>query len=119
MDAFKIELQRPQVDKEFNDVLVESIDETLTVILDRATVDALYAYLQKIHSISRDEVPYKLDILSTTLEKLFGAGAPSMTKAIARRFYLKLGLRFTGNPSRTLLEYVHEAKKQLQNGSSK
>jgi hypothetical protein len=99
--------------------MLESIDETITALLSRAVVDALYAHLQKFHSIARDEVPYKLDTLSTTLEKIFGASSQTITRAIARKFYLKLGLEFTGNPSRTLLECVEEAKMKLENSSSK
>ena len=83
-------------------------------------LDALYAHLQTNHFISKDEIPYRLDILFTTLEKIFGVpSSATITKAIARKFYLKLGLEFTGNPSRTLLEYVDEAKMKLQNPSSK
>ena len=114
-----IELRQPQLGREFNDVLVESIDETITDLLSQAVVDALYAHLQTIYSISRDEVPYRLDTLFTALEKIFGTSAQTITKAVAREFYLKLGLEFTGNPSRTLLEYVDEAKMKLQNSSSK
>jgi len=80
-------------------------------------VDALYAHLQTFHSITRDELPYRLDTLLTTLERIFGASSQTITKAIARKFYLKLGLEFTVNPSRTLLEYVDEAKMKVQNSS--
>jgi hypothetical protein len=114
-----IELQQPQLGREFNDVLVESIDEAITDLLSRPVVDALYAHLQTNYSISRDEVPCRLDTLITTLEKTFGSSARIITKAIARKFYLKLGLEFTGDPSRTLLEYIDEAKMKLQNSSSK
>jgi hypothetical protein len=115
-----IELRQSQLGREFNDVLVESIDETITDLLSRTVIDALYAHLQTIYSISRDEVPYRLDTLFTTLEKIFGVrSSQTITKAIARKFYLKLGLEFIGNPSRTLLEYVDEAKMKLQNSSSK
>ena len=110
-------MQQPQLGREFNDVLVASIDETITDLLSRTVVDALYAHLQTNHSISRDEVPYRLDTLFTTLEKIFGAGSQTITRVIARKFCLKLGLEFTGNPSRTLLEYVDEAKVKLQNSS--
>jgi hypothetical protein len=104
----------------FNGVLVESIEETITDLLSREMVDALYAHLQTNHSISRDEIPYRLDTLFTTLEKIFGVrGSQIITKAIARKIYLKLGLEFTVNPSRTLLEYVDEAKMKLRNSSSK
>jgi hypothetical protein len=109
-------LRQPQLGREFNDTLVESIDETVAALLSRSVVDALYAHLQTFHSISRDEVPYRLDTLLTTLEKTFGLrGSQTMTKAITRKFYLKLGLEFTDNPSRTLFEYVDEAKMKLQN----
>jgi hypothetical protein len=114
-----IELRQPQLGREFNDVLVESIDEAITDLLRRPVVDALYAHLQTFHSIARDEVPCRLDTLMTTLEKTFGSSARIITKAIARKFYLKLGLEFTDNPSHTLLEYVDEAKIKLQNSSSK
>jgi bifunctional DNA-binding transcriptional regulator/antitoxin component of YhaV-PrlF toxin-antitoxin module len=115
-----IELQQPQLGKEFNDALVESIDETITSLLSRTVVDALFAHLQTIYSISRDEVPYRLDTLLTALEKIFGVpSSQTITKAIAKKFYLKMGLEFTGNPSRTLLEYVDGAKMKLQNSSSK
>ena len=102
------------------DALLETIDETITALLSRTVVDALYAHLEAIYSISRDEVPYRLDTLFTTLEKIFGVrSSQTITKAIARKFYLKLGLQFTDNPSHTLLEYVDEAKMKLQNSSSK
>jgi hypothetical protein len=115
-----IELQQPQLGKEFNDALVESIDETIANLLSRTVVDSLYAHLKKNHSISRDEVPYRLDALFAILEKIFGvSSSQTITKAIARKFYLKLGLEFTANLSRTLLEYVDEAKTMLQKPSSK
>ena len=99
----------------FNDALVESIDETITELLSRAVVDALYAHLETFHSISRDELPNRLDVLFSALEKIFGVrGSQTITKAIAKKFYLKLGLEFTDNPSRTLVEYVDQAKIKLK-----
>ena len=101
-------------------LLLESIDETITTLLSRTVVDALYAHLLTFHSIARNEVPYRLDTLFSTLEKIFGGpGSQTITKAIARKFYLKLGLEFTVNASHTLLEYVDEAEMKLQNPSPK
>jgi len=111
-------LQQAQLGREFNDALVESIDETITELLSPTVLDALYAHLRTNHSVSRDELPYRLDTL-VILEKIFGASSHTTTKAMARKFYLKLGLEFTVNPSRSLLEYVAEAKMKLQNSSSK
>ena len=114
-----IELRQPQLGREYNDVLVEPIVETITSLLSRTVVDALHAHLQTFHSISRDKLPYRLDTLFTTLEKTFGVpSSQTITKAIGKKFYLKLGLEFTGNPSHTLLEYVDEAKMKLQESRS-
>jgi hypothetical protein len=108
-----IELRQPQL--VFNNALVESIDETLTELLGRAVVDALYVHLQTFHSISRGRLPHELNTLLAVLERIFGIlGAQTITNVIARKFYFKLGLKFTGNPSRTLLEYVDDARMKLE-----
>ena len=107
-------MQELQLGKEFNDALVESIDEAITDLLGRAITDALYAHLQTVHSISRDGLPHRLDSLTTPLQRIFGApSSQTITRAIAKKFF-KLGLEFTANPTRTLLEYVDEAKMKLQ-----
>jgi len=115
-----IELRQTQLGMEFNDALLESIDETIIELFSRGVVDALYSHLQTFHSISRDELPHRLDTLLTTLENTFGVrSSQTITKAIARKFYHKIGLEFTANPGRSLVEYVDEAKMKLQISQSK
>lgn len=108
-------MQPSRTAREFNEVLVESIDETITTLLSREVVNALYLHLQTALSIQKDEVPYRLETLFTTLERTFGlTSSKTIGKAIARTFYAKLGLTFTNNPDRTILEYVEKAKIKLQ-----
>jgi hypothetical protein len=109
-------LQRLEESREFNDILNESIDETISALLSREVADALYVHLQKVHSISRDEIPRKLVTLCSALEKVFGRSSKTVCKAIARRFYVRVGLAFFDNPARTLIEYVEEAKIKLGKG---
>ncbi len=94
--------------------MVESIDETITALLSREVVNALYSHLERVHSISKDEMPYRLETLFSTLETIFGGpSSRTISKAIAKKLYAKLGLTFPDihdNPSRTLLEYVEDAK---------
>ena len=102
-----------------NVLLTETIDETITTLLSREVVDALYLHLQKVHSISKDEVPCKLEILCSTLERTFGRpGSMTICKAIARRLFAKLDLTFTNSPNRTFLEYVEDAKIKLRDRES-
>ena len=113
-------MQQSRLGRDIDDILLESIDETIIELLSRAVVDALYVHLQTNYSLSRNELPSRLDTLINSLEKVFGVrGSLAITKAISKKFYRKLGLGFTDNPNRTLLEYVDEAKTKLQNSASK
>jgi len=111
-----IELTLLELDRELCDALRESIDETISALLSPEVNDALYVHLSRVHSISRDEAPYKLEILGSVLEKVFGRSSKIVCKAIAKRLYAKLGLSFFDNPTRTLIEYVEEAKISLSEG---
>jgi len=105
--------------REFNEILIEAIDETITVLLSQGVAKALYDHLQATYSISRDEIPSKLDILLSTLEKTFGAtSSRTISKVIARELYARLSLTFYDNPGRTFLEYVEDAKVKLQERGS-
>jgi hypothetical protein len=100
--------------KELNNLLTESIDETITLLLSRQVTDALYFHLNKSHSITKDEVPYRLDPLLSTLEKTFGTSSRTIQKAITRKLYSKLNLTFQDNPDRSLAAYIEDAKAMLQ-----
>lgn len=106
--------------REFNDVLMESIDETITALLSREVVDALYGHLLTMYSISKDEVPFRLETLLSTLERTFGfSSSKTICKVIAKKFYAKLDLPFSVNPGGTLLDYIEEAKIKLGRGEGR
>jgi cobalamin biosynthesis Mg chelatase CobN len=110
-------VQQLETEKKVEDALGESIDEIITALLSREVLDALYAHLQATYSISRDEVPYRLDTLLSTLEKALGPqGSKTIGKAIARKLHAKLRLTFFDSPRGTLIEYVEEAKIKLGKG---
>ena len=106
-----IQLQRSKLEERVCNALLESIDETITALLSRNVVDALYYNLYTVHSIPRDEVPYKLETLCTTLNKVFGVrSTATICKAVGRKLFVKLGLPFPNSLPSTLSEYVEEAK---------
>ena len=108
-------MQTAAPSREFNDLLLESIDETITTLLSREVVEALYDHLQTAHSISRQQIPLRLDELSSILTKTFGVpGSATISKSIAKNFYSKLAITFSDNPGGSLLGYVDRAKKTLQ-----
>ena len=92
-------------------ILIESIRETIAQLLSPKVAEALFEHLEKVYSIRKDEVPSRLDKLLLTLKTTFGSSSAQVVgKAIARRFYSRLGLEFSDNPQRTLVGYVENAK---------
>lgn len=95
--------------------MLKSIDETITALLSHKVADSLYLYVEKVHFVSRNEVPRRLDLLVPILDGIFGAGGSrTICKAIARNLYTKLDLEFFDLPSRTFLEFVEGAKIKLR-----
>ena len=94
-----------------SEALLESIDDTITNLLGREIVDALYLHLEKAHSVPKNDLPHKIETLCSTLNGVFGAsGTATISKAIARKLFAKLELIFPIGPSRTLSDYVEEAR---------
>jgi len=115
-----IELQKSELKDKVSEVLLESIDEAITDLLSREIVDALYLHLQKVHSIPKNDVPYKIETLCSTLNGVFGtSGTATIGKAIARKLFSKLELTFPAGPCRTLSDYVQEARVRDRERSTK
>ena len=111
-----IALTRPEDDQKFNKILLESIDETISNLLSKKVEDALYTHLERVRSVPKDEIPYRLDVLSSTLEDTFGStGSLTISRAIARRLYAKLEMSpINVTPARTLKEYIENARKNFR-----
>lgn len=74
----------------------------------------VYEILQNDYSLSRDELPYRLETMFDILEIKFGAyGARSVGTSIARNLYAKLNLPFHEHESYRLQDYVEEALAKL------
>ena len=99
---------------EFNAVLREAFDETVSDLLGPNVLSVLYDVLARNHDISRGELPYRLDTAFKQLEQVFGVkGAKTIGRAIATRLYGKLGLEFESIPNLGLDEYIRTAKNRL------
>ena len=99
-------------DPSFNVLLIDAIDETMFDLFGSAVVRSLHEHLLKFHELRREEIPDRLDVLTYTLERTFGASSKIICRAIARKLYIKLGLTYYDNPGRTLIESVDEARIQ-------
>lgn len=98
---------------DFNSLLIESIDETISSILGRTVLEASYRFMAKDCGITRGRIPDRLDEFDAALVKMFGVGGITLSRAIAKRLCLKLGLKFVPIRDKRLVDYVKEAKERL------
>lgn len=101
--------------RDFEDALMKAIDEVILALLGPGVLQSLYTHLDKHHSITRDDLPYRLDMLFTLLEETLGVqSARTIGRTIAKAFYSRLKIEFRSSPNHTLLDYVEEAKRNFQ-----
>ncbi len=99
---------------DFNSQLIDSVDETITSVLGGAILLATYRFLANEYGITREHIPGRLDEFDSSLEKMFGVGGTTLSRAIAKRFWAKLGLEFVPTRNKRLVDYVNEARERLE-----
>ena len=98
-------------ESEFDRALLDSLDETLTEVLSAELKDAFYRHLEVTTCIVREGLPNRLDDLASVLSTIFGStGSVVLERAIAKRLYSKLEIRFIEKPGYNLLNYFRDAK---------
>lgn len=106
------------IPKALANLVSDSIDETLTDLLGSRTREAVYGYLQREYSITRNELADYPDQLFTIFERNFGVPAKRVIgRAIARKVYTKLDLKFQPVPHFEFADYMDKVKARLGTGS--
>jgi ABC-type dipeptide/oligopeptide/nickel transport system permease component len=97
----------------FNELLCMSIDDAISQILGPQVLESLYEHLNRKYSVSRDEVPYRLQTMYAVLHSEFGfKGARTIERQIAKNFCNRLNMPFLESPDCTLDMYIEKAKKR-------
>jgi hypothetical protein len=109
--AMTKELDRNQRGKQFEQVLLEAIDEALSC-LGAKVKGSIYFHLEQQFKIKRHEIPYRLDDFSDSLERIFGLGARQLEILFMKNLHAKVGglIKWEGPrrlvPDLKFLEYV-------------
>lgn len=102
----------------FDDLLLQAIDETFSDLLGPRFNAALLQYFGSKFRTSRGSIPSRLQEFVLAVSGIFGdLSALIIGREVARRFYVKLGLKFAGEPGYTLLDFVNKAIAKM-NGCS-
>lgn len=105
------------VDCEFNLVLLEVIDKTLSVYGEE-TKSMFFEYLEKALNTPRSKIPGQIDEFSKALEDLFGPSSRYLEILVMKNLHSIVGVVWEWKPSNpwvapdfTFKEYVSVAKK--------
>ena len=97
----------------FNELFVQSIDETITGILGRTVSKAFTNYVRTRFCLEIDAIPERPEVLFSALHDSFGAGGDRVGRYIVRKLYQKAGIEFLDGDGRPLAEYVQTLKRRL------
>lgn len=78
-----------QIEKKFDEYLIESIDEALTS-LGAPVKNTVYFQLENNFNIPKDEIPKQIDEFTDILHKIFGLGASRLELKFMKNLYAKI-----------------------------
>jgi hypothetical protein len=97
----------------FREAVLEAVDEGL-LVFGESTRHIVYYMLERDSSVTRDEIPEKLDDFIAELENILWVGAKVVEKVISEKLCTKLGLTFLEHESWTPADYADKAKKHVK-----
>ena len=101
---------------QFDQLLVRSVDGALEDVLGAGFREAFYGYLERSFQTTRTTLPNRIDAFLCALSMCLGHTASLvMGRAIVKRLYAELGIRFIQKPGYSLQNYVTDAEHLLQN----
>jgi len=98
---------------EFDLLLIESVEQTLTDLFGTKTREALLDYLARHDRLGRADIPGHPRELSRMLEENFGKSSISIEEYIMRRLYSLLELEYKETSDFNFANKVEEAKARI------
>jgi len=95
--------------KEFNQLILEAVDEGLSILGGPPVKRAFYYHLEKRSNIKRSEIPEKLKAFHEALAGLFFDGSVILERRISRYLFGRLGSELPIHDGWTIADYVKEA----------
>ncbi len=97
--------------KLFGQVLLEAIDESLSVLGDEPR-RATYEYLATIDSLQREDIPARLEDFSQGMKRALGGAAGVLQKVMLKKLFQKIGSTFKEAQDFDFVDYVKEAERR-------
>jgi hypothetical protein len=93
--------------------VLRAIDDGLSVMGEEPK-KALYQYLVTIHSLKREDIPWRIDEFVSGLKKALGAASKVIEKLILKKLNEKIGTTFQESKGWEFSDYVEEARRKFE-----
>ena len=104
----------PEAVRSFNEIVCQAIDKTLEDLLGSNVVDVVYAYLRDRFGVDRNELPYRIDTVTSVLETVFGVKAARVIeRRVAKNLFDRILLPFNEDQGVTLEDFLNVAKETV------
>jgi hypothetical protein len=90
----------------FENILLEAIDEGLAC-LGEQTKKAVYQHLKNKYSLSKQDIPYRIEDFTKAIEDIFQAGAKLLEIKIMKILYTKIGNGYVSLENSESLEFTN------------
>ena len=100
-------------ERRFNELLLQSVDETIAGILGKTVSNAFTNHMHNHFGLEIQEIPDRPEVLFNALHDSFGIGGDRVGRYIVRKLYQKAGVELLENDGHTLAEYVQTLKTRL------
>ena len=97
---------------DFDKILVESVNEAISIVLGRKTSPELERHLQAFLGFSYDEID-NVEILFSSLERAYGLFGSAVPKLVVKKMYAKAKVPFYEVAGTPMIQYVYELKRNL------
>ena len=109
-----LELEKPEVIKDFNKEVQHVLDGTILRILGYEILSELYKHLKDRYDVSPEEIPYRLETIFHVLnDELNEPGIQTIEMLAAKRLYNRFGLTFLYTDDLKLQDYVEQVREEL------
>jgi hypothetical protein len=100
--------------QQLDSALLEAVDEGLSIFGDIGK-RSMYAFLEGVHNMKREEIPRKLETFHQILQATINTGTQTAENIIIKGLYRRLQLNFEEDKDWSLAKYVSHARTLLKN----
>ena len=111
------EYQKSASRRDFDSLLLESVNEAVSIVLGQRITPELNHHLEAYLGLSVEELLGNVERLFSLLEFSFGLSGSAVPKLIVKKMYQKAKVPFYEVAGTPMIQYVYELKRKLASHS--